>query len=75
MKHSEDFYQQLLQHFQPKINKRISSIPEKYQEDVKQDLMEKIVKSIDNVDYDDVPGLHEFVKEEKEKLEQEDKGE
>ncbi|WP_373894507.1 hypothetical protein [Virgibacillus sp. CBA3643] len=63
MRRYEKLHQELLKKVEPKIKKSINSNPEKYREDVKQDLMEKIMKSTDNVKYEDVPGFYDFIKE------------
>ncbi|MBP1970311.1 hypothetical protein J2Z83_002429 [Virgibacillus natechei] len=67
MRRYEELHQELIKKVEPKIRKSINSIPEKYREDVKQDLMEKIIKSADNVKYEDVPGFYDFIKEEQKK--------
>ncbi|WP_099305761.1 hypothetical protein [Bacillus sp. Marseille-P3800] len=46
-----------------KIKKSVGSIPQHYQEDVEQDIKEKICKSTDKIKFEDVPGFFEFVED------------
>ncbi|MEC2074437.1 hypothetical protein [Alkalihalophilus marmarensis] len=45
-----------------KIKKSINSIPKKYQEEVEQDLKEKICNSLYRVNKGDTPGFFDFLK-------------
>lgn len=50
----------LIEKMQPKINKSLSSIPEKFRDDVEQDVKVKILTSVKNVEIEKTPGFYEF---------------
>lgn len=56
----------VIQRMEPKIRKSINSIPVEYREDIEQDIKLKLYKSVENVDYKDIPGFFEFLELNKE---------
>lgn len=63
MKMSEEEIIEIIQLVQPKLKKVLNQTEYQSQDDLEQDLMEKIIIKIKNNHFMDVPGFFEFIEE------------
>lgn len=60
----ESIKQSMLEKMEPKIKKVLRTIPVQYREDVEQDIKLKMILSLENIKYEQLPSLLELLKEE-----------
>lgn len=51
----------VLREIEPILKRRIMTIPESFREDVEQEVRLKLFLSVDNVDFEKVPGIISFI--------------
>lgn len=57
----EEVIKTIIEKLEPSINKVLSQTPAEHREDLRQDLYEKIIRKVNQEDFDEVPGFFDLL--------------